>query len=59
MQRADFFDMYVKSSTLSNERKKNKWALPSVALERHFGPVCAIFSWAPDGSAHLFVSLIR
>ena len=44
----------VKSSTLSNERK-NKWALPSGALERHFGPICSL---APDGSVHLF-SLIR
>ena len=29
--------------------KRNKWELPSGALERHFGPICSL---APDGSAH-------
>ena len=40
--------VYPKSSTLANERK-NKWTLPSGALEQ-IGP-----KWrcrAPDGSAH-------
>ena len=35
--------------------EKNKWALPPGALERPFGPICSL---APDGSAHLFCSLI-
>ena len=40
---------YVKSSTLSNERK-NKWALPPGAIERPFGPICAILAYLLFGA---------
>jgi len=35
---------------------KNKWALPSGALERPFWPICSL---APDGSAHLFFGHLK
>ena len=43
--------------------RKNKWALPPGALERHFGPICAILAlfahWRQMGVPTNFFSLIR